>query len=95
MKGVEITLTDGAAHSVDSNEMAFKLAAQYAFRQAYMKAGPVIMEPIMTVQVKQALDILPCMLEAIKMTFARPIAQSNFFCELQSLVSDWHLLSAQ
>ena len=44
-------MTDGAAHSVDSNEMAFKLAAQYAFRQAYMKAGPVIMEPIMSVQV--------------------------------------------
>ena len=31
--------------------MAFKLAAQYAFRQAYMKAGPVIMEPIMNVEV--------------------------------------------
>ena len=32
--------------------MAFKLAAQYAFRQAFMKAGPVIMEPIMTVEVR-------------------------------------------
>ena len=31
--------------------MAFKLAAQYAFRQAYMQAGPVIMEPIMNVEV--------------------------------------------
>ena len=48
-----IVLTDGAAHSVDSNEMAFKLACQYAFRQAYLQANPVVLEPIMNVQVIQ------------------------------------------
>jgi translation elongation factor EF-G len=51
MQGITIALTDGAAHTVDSNEMAFKLASQYAFRSAFMKASPVIMEPIMNVQV--------------------------------------------
>jgi len=52
VEGITIALTDGAAHSVDSNEMAFKLASQYAFRSAFMKAAPVIMEPIMNVQVQ-------------------------------------------
>lgn len=44
-------LTDGAAHAVDSSELAFKLAAVYAFRSAYPDAGPSVLEPIMTVEV--------------------------------------------
>lgn len=49
-QGIRIALTDGVAHSVDSNEMAFQLAAQYAFRQGFNKAAPVILEPIMAVE---------------------------------------------
>ena len=44
-------LTDGAAHAVDSSELAFKLASVYAFRAAYGGAGPNVLEPIMTVEV--------------------------------------------
>jgi elongation factor G len=51
VQGVRVVLTDGQAHAVDSNEMAFKLAAQYAFRQAFMDARPGILEPIMAVEV--------------------------------------------
>ena len=51
MQGITVALEDGAAHAVDSSEMAFKLAAQYAFRTAFTKANPVVLEPIMTVQV--------------------------------------------
>ena len=51
-QGIRIALTDGVAHSVDSNEMAFQLAAQYAFRQGFNKAGPVILEPIMAVEAR-------------------------------------------
>lgn len=51
MQGITVALEDGAAHAVDSSEMAFKLAAQYAFRTAFTKASPVVLEPIMTVQV--------------------------------------------
>jgi len=50
--GVRITLTDGAAHSVDSSEMAFKTAAKNAFRGAFQSAGPVLLEPIMSVEIE-------------------------------------------
>ena len=43
---VKATLLDGKYHSVDSNEMAFKMAAILAFKEAYMKANPIILEPI-------------------------------------------------
>ncbi|TPX71189.1 hypothetical protein SpCBS45565_g01315 [Spizellomyces sp. 'palustris'] len=47
--GVRFVLEDGLAHAVDSSELAFKLASIYAFREAFMKAGPAILEPIMDV----------------------------------------------
>jgi elongation factor G len=50
--GMKITVNDGKSHSVDSSEMAFAQAAMGAFRQAYMKAKPVILEPIMKVSVE-------------------------------------------
>ncbi|BDA42638.1 probable elongation factor G, mitochondrial at C-terminar half [Coccomyxa sp. Obi] len=52
VQGVRVALTDGAAHAVDSSEMAFKLACQYAFREAFMRAAPVILEPVMAVDVR-------------------------------------------
>ncbi|OQY46323.1 MAG: elongation factor G [Desulfobacteraceae bacterium 4572_87] len=50
--GMKITVNDGKSHSVDSSEMAFTQAARGAFRQAYMKAKPVVLEPIMKVSVE-------------------------------------------
>ena len=50
--GVKITINDGAAHSVDSSEMAFQAAARGAFLEAYRKAAAVIHEPIMKVVVE-------------------------------------------
>jgi elongation factor G len=49
---VQVTLTDGAAHSVDSSDIAFRQAAIGGFREAYQKAGPIILEPIMKVVVE-------------------------------------------
>lgn len=48
---VRVVVTDGSAHDVDSNEMAFKIAAGMAFREAYVKGAPEILEPVMTVEV--------------------------------------------
>jgi elongation factor G len=48
---VKVTLFDGSYHDVDSNEMAFKIAGSMAFRDAMSNAKPVILEPIMKVEV--------------------------------------------
>ncbi len=48
---VRVTLYDGSYHSVDSSEMAFKIAASMAFKEGFMKAQPVLLEPIMLVEV--------------------------------------------
>ena len=52
MVGVKATLVDGASHDVDSSEMAFKIAASMGFKEAARKANPVILEPIMAVEVR-------------------------------------------
>jgi elongation factor G len=48
---VRVSLVDGQYHDVDSSEMAFKIAGQMAFREAARKAGPILLEPIMGVEV--------------------------------------------
>jgi elongation factor G len=48
---VRATLTDGSAHDVDSSEMAFKIAGSMVFKEAARKANPVLLEPIMAVEV--------------------------------------------
>lgn len=47
--GVRLTINDGAAHAVDSSDVAFQMAARGAFREGYGKAKPVILEPVMKV----------------------------------------------
>ena len=49
--GVKVKLVFGSYHDVDSSEMAFKLAASMAFKQGFNKANPVLLEPIMKVEV--------------------------------------------
>jgi elongation factor G len=48
---IKITLKDGSFHEVDSNEMAFKMAATFAFREGVHKGSPVLLEPVMKVEV--------------------------------------------
>jgi elongation factor G len=51
VQGVRVLLVDGSYHSVDSSEMAFKIAGSMAFKSAYEKADPVLLEPIMELEV--------------------------------------------
>ncbi len=51
MVDVKATLFDGSYHDVDSNEMAFKIAGSMAFKEAAKKASPVLLEPVMAVEV--------------------------------------------
>ena len=56
--GLKLTLLDGAYHEVDSSEMAFKIAGSIALKEAARKAGPVILEPMMAVEVTTPEDYM-------------------------------------
>ncbi len=51
VQGVRVLLVDGQYHNVDSSEMAFKIAGSMAFKEAYAKADPALLEPIMELEV--------------------------------------------
>ncbi|HXH89478.1 MAG TPA: elongation factor G [Gaiellaceae bacterium] len=51
VQGIRVLLVDGSYHNVDSSEMAFKIAGSMAFKEAYSKANPVLLEPIMELEV--------------------------------------------
>ncbi|CDH04702.1 protein chain elongation factor EF-G,GTP-binding [Xenorhabdus bovienii str. oregonense] len=55
---VKVTLFDGSYHDVDSSEIAFKIAASMAFKEGFMKAKPVLLEPIMKVEVETPEDYM-------------------------------------
>jgi elongation factor G len=52
VRGVSVTLEDGSSHAVDSSDMAFKEAAKGAWREAYPKSKPILLEPVMRVEVE-------------------------------------------
>ncbi len=56
--GVHAILKDGKYHAVDSNELAFKMAAILAFKDAYLKCNPVILEPIIQIKVTVESDMV-------------------------------------
>ena len=56
--GIKATLLDGAYHDVDSSEMAFKIAGSMAFKEAARKANPVLLEPMMAVEVRTPEDYM-------------------------------------
>ncbi|NAS25499.1 elongation factor G [Herbidospora sp. NEAU-GS84] len=58
MVGVKVTLQDGAYHEVDSSEMAFKMAGSMVFKEAARKADPVLLEPMMAVEVTTPEDYM-------------------------------------
>ena len=55
---VKVTLLDGAYHDVDSSELAFKIAGSMVFKEAARKAGPVLLEPMMAVEVTTPEDFM-------------------------------------
>ena len=52
----DVVLEDGSYHNVDSSEMAFKIASRQAFKQAFLDSAPVILEPIMRVEVESPVE---------------------------------------
>jgi elongation factor G len=62
---VRVVINDGAAHSVDSSDMAFQAAARGAFKEAYLRAKPVIQEPIMKVVVETPVEFQGAVMGAL------------------------------
>jgi len=58
VQGVKVELVDGSYHTVDSSEMAFKIAGSLAWKDAYMNADPVLLEPIMELEVSVPDDVV-------------------------------------
>ena len=56
--GIQATLYDGSYHDVDSNEIAFKIAASMGFKRGFMDADPVLLEPVMKVEVETPEDYM-------------------------------------
>ncbi len=56
--GVKATLYDGSYHDVDSDELSFKMAGSIAFRKGFMNANPVLLEPVMKVEVETPEDYM-------------------------------------
>jgi elongation factor G len=50
--GVRVILTDGSYHDVDSSDMAFQICGRYAFREAFLKTKPILLEPVMKVEIE-------------------------------------------
>ncbi|MCZ8344474.1 MAG: elongation factor G [Leptospira sp.] len=63
--GVRCTINDGAYHDVDSSDMAFQIGARYGFRQGFGKAAPIILEPIMKVDVEGPTEFQGAILASI------------------------------
>ncbi len=73
VEGVRVTLVDGSYHSVDSSEMAFKVAGSMAFKQAMEAAKPVLLEPIMTVTVSVPEDSVGDVIGDLNSRRGRPL----------------------
>jgi elongation factor G len=73
VKGVRVRLYDGSYHTVDSSEMAFKLAGSVAMKQAMEQAGPVLLEPIMLITVSAPEDAVGDVIGDLNSRRGRPL----------------------
>jgi elongation factor G len=73
VKGVRVRLYDGSYHTVDSSEMAFKLAGSLAMKQAMEQAGPVLLEPIMLITVAAPEDAVGDVIGDLNSRRGRPL----------------------
>jgi elongation factor G len=73
VKGVRVRLYDGSYHTVDSSEMAFKIAGSQAMKQALSEAGPVLLEPIMLITVSAPEDVVGDVIGDLNSRRGRPL----------------------
>ena len=73
VRDVQVRLYDGQFHSVDSSEMAFKIAGSMAFKDAMEKAGPVLLEPIVKLVVSCPEDVVGDVIGDLNSRRGRPL----------------------
>lgn len=86
--GVQMMINDGAAHAVDSSDMAFQAAAKGAWRATYPKAGPVILEPIMRVDLEGPAEFQGSMVGTVmsRRGLILNTTEEDGFCRIESEV---------
>ena len=74
---IKVTLYDGSYHDVDSNEMAFKIAGSMGFKEGARKASPVILEPIMDVEIETPEDYMGDVMDDLSRRRGLPLGQDD------------------
>ncbi len=86
--GVRVVLNDGQSHSVDSSDMAFQIAGRKAFREAYPKAKPVVLEPVMKLEVEGPTEFQGAVLRTVMQRRGTVMGttEDEGFCRLEAEV---------
>jgi elongation factor G len=86
--GVRVVVNDGQSHSVDSSDMAFQIAGRKAFREAYPKAKPVVLEPVMKLEVESPTEFQGAILKTVMQRRGTVVGttEEDGFCRLEAEV---------
>jgi elongation factor G len=86
--GIRVVLTDGQSHSVDSSDIAFQTAGRKAFRGVYSKAKPVVLEPVMKLEVESPAEFQGAVLKTVMQRRGTIVGttEEEGFCRLESEV---------
>jgi elongation factor G len=86
--GVRVVLNDGQSHSVDSSDMAFQIAGRKAFREVYPKAKPVVLEPVMKLEVESPTEFQGAILKTVMQRRGTVVGttEDEGFCRLEAEV---------
>jgi elongation factor G len=86
--GLRVVLTDGQSHSVDSSDIAFQMAGRKAFRDVYTRAKPVVLEPVMKLEVESPTEFQGAVLKTVMQRRGTVVGttEEEGFCRLESEV---------
>ena len=86
--GLRVVLTDGQSHSVDSSDIAFQMAGRKAFREVYSRAKPVVLEPVMKLEVESPTEFQGAVLKTVMQRRGTVVGttEEDGFCRLESEV---------
>jgi elongation factor G len=89
VQGIRVVINDGKSHSVDSSEMAFQAAARGAFREVYERARPIILEPVMKLEVEGPQEFQGALLKTIMQRRGNVVGtteEGSGFCRVEAEV---------